>query len=56
VIYRAESDAFETRVSTPHGRPERESWFENTWAEYRRATIFARDTGEQPRPCRIYQE
>ncbi|MDM8006792.1 MAG: FAD-binding protein [Phycisphaerae bacterium] len=56
VIYHPENDTFETRVSTPHDRPERESWFENTWAEYRRATIFARDPGEQPRPCKIYQQ
>ncbi len=56
VIYHPENDTFETRVSTPHDRPERESWFENTWTEYRRATIFARDPGEQPRPCKIYQQ
>lgn len=56
VIYHPENDAFETRVSKPHGRPERESWFENTWAEYRRATIFVRDPGDHPRPCKIYQE
>lgn len=53
-VYRLEKDAFETRVTTPRSRPEGESWFENTWAEYRQASIFKRDADDQPRPCKIY--
>ena len=55
LTYRQEADAFETRIAAPNARQEGEFWFENTWAEYRRASIFKRDAGDDPRPCRIYQ-
>ncbi len=55
VVYRAESDKFETRITCPRSKPEGDYWFENTWAEYRQASIFKRDDEDKPLPCRIYR-
>ena len=55
VSYDATADAFVAHVSRPNPLPGGEFWFENTWAEYRSASIFQKDPSEKPRPCTIYQ-
>jgi len=55
ITYDINRDAFESSVTTPNPRPKGEFWFENTWAEYRKASIFKRDDTDKPRPCTIYQ-
>jgi len=56
VTYDAASETFATRVCPPRDVEEGDDWFENTWAAYRKATVFAKDEGEQPRPYEIYQD
>jgi len=55
IVYNLENDTFESRTSKPNPRPEAEYWFENTWAEYRQATIFTKDDTDKPKPYKIYQ-
>ncbi|NLW51383.1 MAG: FAD-binding protein [Candidatus Brocadiaceae bacterium] len=52
VAYDAESDEFRTRAVSLREAPAEEFWFENTWAEFRRGDVFARDEGDRPRPYR----
>ncbi len=56
VVYDIARDTFESRVKTPNPRPEGEFWFENTWAEYRRAAVFAKDRADRPRGYKLHQQ
>ena len=55
IDYDAATAAFAAQVTTPNPPPGGEFWFENTWAAYRRATIFQRDESERPKPYEIYR-
>jgi len=55
VVYDMANDTFESRIKKPNTRPEAEYWFENTWAEYRQATIFTKDDSDKPKAYKIYQ-
>jgi succinate dehydrogenase/fumarate reductase flavoprotein subunit len=55
VSYDASSDAIATTTLRPRPFPEGEFWFENTWGEFRDATIFRRDDSEPTRPYDIYR-
>jgi len=54
VDYDRASDTFRTYTTKPNPVPGGEFWFENTWAEYRAATVFQRNAHETPRPYEIY--
>lgn len=56
VTYEAADDEFQTRVTSPRPVPAGEFWFENTWAEFRDATIFQEGPSEQPRPYKTHGE
>ena len=56
IAYDPQADTFETRAKTPNPPPKADYWFENTWAEYRRATIFQKEPTERPKPAEIYQK
>lgn len=55
ISYDLTQDAFTARTTQPNEQPEGEFWFENTWAEYRSATVFKKDPAEKARPHHIYQ-
>jgi len=55
VRYDIESETFATETVEPRPVPGGDFWFENTWAEYRRATVFQKDGSEIPRPYKIYR-
>jgi len=50
VAYDAEAVEFRTRATPVRRAPSEEFWFENTWAEFRRGDVFAKDGDEGPRP------
>jgi len=54
IAYNRATDGFTTRVTNPNPMSEGESWFENTWAEYRFASIFKRDPEDRPRSYKVY--
>ncbi|MBN1868865.1 FAD-binding protein [Candidatus Sumerlaeota bacterium] len=55
LVYDPATHRFVTRATTPNPPPGGEFWFENTWAEYRRATIFRKREDEPCRPYKDYQ-
>ncbi|MHC4441400.1 MAG: FAD-binding protein [Planctomycetota bacterium] len=55
IVYNLENDTFESHTKKPQQRPEAEYWFENTWAQYRQAAIFAKDDTDKPKAYKIYQ-
>ncbi|NIA14734.1 MAG: FAD-binding protein [Nitrospiraceae bacterium] len=55
VCYDGGVERFETQVGTPHGVPGGEFWFENTWSEYRSASVFKWRDGDRPKPYSIYE-
>ncbi len=56
VAYDVATDEFTTTLNTPRSVAETDDWFENTWAEYRKATVFAKDDTETPKPYEIYKD
>ncbi|GAG43975.1 unnamed protein product, partial [marine sediment metagenome] len=50
IAYDAAADSFRAKTTAPRAIPGGEFWFENTWAEFRKASIFRRDASETPRP------
>ncbi len=56
LTYDIHSDSFQSSVTCPNPVKDRDDWFENTWAEYRRAAVFQKDNTERPRPYKIYQK
>ena len=56
LIYDPQQDTFTTQIIEPRPIPVGESWFENTWAEYRSGAIYQRDATEIPLPYAIYRE
>ncbi|MFW6189236.1 MAG: FAD-binding protein [Planctomycetota bacterium] len=56
VGYDAETDEFRTRTETVRPVPDGEYWFENTWADFRRAEIYRMDESDKPRPHEAYAD
>ncbi|HOZ48913.1 MAG TPA: FAD-binding protein [Candidatus Hydrogenedentes bacterium] len=50
INYDVASDRFSLNVTEPRDLPVAAFWFENTWAEYRRGTVFRRTPDEPVRP------
>ncbi|MGD2175838.1 MAG: hypothetical protein PVJ27_10585, partial [Candidatus Brocadiaceae bacterium] len=50
VRYDADEDTFRTEVTAPRPFPQDDSWFENTWAEFRRGEVFRGRDLDSPRP------
>ncbi|NLF31911.1 MAG: FAD-binding protein [Planctomycetes bacterium] len=55
VTYDAAADAFTTAAVAPRRAEATDDWFENTWAAYRDASVFATDGDGAPLPYAIYQ-
>ncbi len=55
VRYDASAAAFQAEMGTPRKVDSEECWFENTWAEYRRADVFRKDDSDKALPYKIYQ-
>ncbi|NLX13745.1 MAG: FAD-binding protein [Phycisphaerales bacterium] len=55
LAYDLEKDTFAIKIKAPNPRGRFEGWFENTWAEYRRAEVFAGKQDKDFKPYKIYQ-
>lgn len=55
VSYDCATDTFSIHITPPNDLPEDEFWFENTWTEYRSASVFRHSPEEKPRPYAIYR-
>ncbi len=55
LAYDLEKDAFAIKIKAPNPREMFEGWFENTWADYRRAEVFAKKQDRDLKPYKIYQ-
>ena len=53
LCYDRHNERFEPRVCAPNAAPAGESWFENTWNEYRSASVFRWRYGDLPKPYGI---
>ena len=56
LIYDADEDSFTTDITAPRPREQEESWFENTWAQYRQASIFQKNAADEPRKYEAYHD
>ncbi len=54
VGYDPEADEFGLQVVRPRPLPQAEYWFENTWAEFRKGSLFRGRNGDDPRPHDTY--
>jgi succinate dehydrogenase/fumarate reductase flavoprotein subunit len=53
--YDPAEDAFGVEVVAPRPIPESEYWFENTWAEFRKGSLFRSKESDDPRPYDTYR-
>ncbi len=50
LIYRGDTDSFQTGADSPRPLPATEAWFENTWADCREGRVFVERDGDSPIP------